>query len=552
VSLKLKQLLVIVLSACIVIALGSVVFMERTKHTETEVHVVVPENSQSCVSCHSGDTDNPSGASPSLTQHWEGSAHAANGIGCYDCHGVPADLDIDPIQNPRYLVETIWHNDEGEAGHKEMILVTDDAGNPVDRPDIYDHEGTDIVSDVSPRACMRCHPAEFEENFQSRHSSAAQFIGSLDNFLGRFVEGPAAANSGCQQCHGSVVRMVDPERREEGQSNLAADVWPNTGIGRVNMDGSWGSCSACHSRHAFSAATARRPENCGKCHMGPDHPQLEVYEESKHGIAFRRADAAGLMDMEAPAGEWVLGEDYSAAPTCATCHLSAVAAYGNRGALPVTHDPGSRISWTLRPAVSFMPDGIVHPDRPAGEDVILPPPDERRADMQVVCNSCHTETWVDNFYVQYDSVVELYNDKFGIPSRTIYNYLKEIGVIDTVPFNEELDFVYFELWHHEGRRARHGASMMGPDYTQWHGFYEVAQTFYIHFLPGAEEAAHHYDLEHGLDPTLPESATVRVHNQIESVLAEHPEFHGWRNGLSREQRELMLSFERENYESRGQ
>jgi hypothetical protein len=30
--------------------------------------------------------------------------------------------------------------------------------------------------------------------------------------------------------------------------------------------------------------------------------------------------------------------------------------------------------------------------------------------------------------------------------------------------------------HHEGRRARHGAAMMGADYTQWHGFYEVAQS----------------------------------------------------------------------------
>ena len=25
-----------------------------------------------------------------------------------------------------------------------------------------------------------------------------------------------------------------------------------------------------------------------------------------------------------------------------------------------------------------------------------------------------------------------------------------------------------EIWHHEGRVARHGASMMAPDYTHWH------------------------------------------------------------------------------------
>jgi hypothetical protein len=34
------------------------------------------------------------------------------------------------------------------------------------------------------------------------------------------------------------------------------------------------------------------------------------------------------------------------------------------------------------------------------------------------------------------------------------------------------------IWHHEGRRARHGTSMMGPDYTYWHGTYEVAKLLY--------------------------------------------------------------------------
>ena len=66
-----------------------------------------------------------------------------------------------------------------------------------------------------------------------------------------------------------------------------ASTWPNTGIGRINLDGSRGSCSACHSRHDFSPRRARQPENCGKCHLGPDHPLKEIYEESKHGVAFR-------------------------------------------------------------------------------------------------------------------------------------------------------------------------------------------------------------------------------------------------------------------------
>jgi hypothetical protein len=186
------------------------------------------------------------------------------------------------------------------------------------------------------------------------------------------VNGFASANSGCQQCHGSKVALLaadgslltvddlEPDengvptnldavgriaRDENGRPSLASQTWPNTGIGRLNLDGSRGSCSACHSRHDFSPRRARQPENCGKCHLGPDHPQKEVYEESKHGIAYR--DLQDRMNLDAET--WVLGEDYAAAPTCATCHMSGNIRNGGR----ITHDPGERISWTNRPAVSL-------------------------------------------------------------------------------------------------------------------------------------------------------------------------------------------------------
>ena len=61
--------------------------------------------------------------------------------------------------------------------------------------------------------------------------------------------------------------------------------------------------------------------------------------------------------------------------------------------------------------------------------------------------------------------------------------------LSSTPFDEELEWTWFRLWHHEGRRARHGASMQGPDYTQWHGFFEVAENFYNKFLHEVEVAA---------------------------------------------------------------
>jgi hypothetical protein len=128
------------------------------------------------------------------------------------------------------------------------------------------------------------------------------------------------------------------------------------------------------------------------------------------------------------------------------------------------------------------------------------------------------------FYRQYDDVVELYNEKFAKPAQAIMKKLTEAGKINATPFDEEIDWTYFYLWHHEGRRARNGASMMGPDYTQWHGFYEVAHRFYIEFIPQAEHL-------------LPGVTAEFMDN----------DFHAWTRGLSAEEREQIKKFYKERY-----
>ena len=170
---------------------------------------------------------------------------------------------------------------------------------------------------------------------ESHHAKAGQILNTLDNYLGEVVGGPAAVAVGCRQCHGSKIEVLE-------NGKLDPTTWPNTGIGRINPDGVAGTCSACHTRHRFSKRQAREPENCGKCHLGPDHPQFEVYEESKHGILYRAFKDKLNMERKT----WVVGVDYVDAPTCSTCHISATP---NQG---VTHDVGQRISWTLRPAIS--------------------------------------------------------------------------------------------------------------------------------------------------------------------------------------------------------
>lgn len=531
-SLKLKELVIALTSVLLVVVLGTVIFAER-KHASGVREPVVKADSAGCVKCHGSQSKDGPGLDPSLVAHWEHSAHALNGVGCADCHGVPAPGTIADDKNPRFVVKTTW---DKETGLKSVDLVKDAQGRPTERPDLWKHEGAEIVTAVSPRTCAQCHEREAEEFARSRHQTASQFIGSIDNFLGRFAEGPAAAINGCQQCHGSVLRVAEPATANE-PAELAADTWPNTGMGRVNLDGSWGSCSACHSRHEFSSAVARRPENCGKCHMGPDHPQIEIYTESKHGIAF--AKNQDDLNLDNPGGEWVLGEDYTEAPTCATCHMGAVAPHGNYKGLEVTHDAGARIAWTLRPEISFQPKGI----QDATGEVWLKEPMDRRDEMKEVCLSCHGPAWVDNFYVQFDQAVDLYNDKFGLPSKAIYNHLKDVGILDKVPMNEKLDYTYFELWHHEGRRARHGASMMGPDYVQWHGFYELSRNFYTDFLPEVAEAAE----KAGKGEEVAKFVSDTLHGADGQ---DWERYHRWTEGLSPEQKAAMLSWEQENYGTR--
>ncbi len=409
---------------------GLIIPLVVTATGEAQV-IGLPElskQSQECVDCHKKE-------SRAIYQMWGASKHYGANVGCYECHGAEKS-DSDAIEH-----------------YEETIAII-----------------------VSPKDCGRCHEREVKEFVGSHHSKGGRILGSLDNVLAEVVEGnrafktpgfpegnSAAAVSGCWQCHGSRIKVLPG-------GTLDPATWPNTGIGRINPDGSEGSCSACHSRHAFSAAQARHPDTCGKCHLGPDHPQKEIYEESKHGIAF----AANVDKMNLDSPKWVVGEDYWHAPTCATCHMSATKTQ------PVTHDIGMRISWNNRPPVSVRPEVSDAKMGLPGKDV---PWQVRRQNMKKVCLNCHNGHWVDNFYTQYDGLIELYNEKFAKPGLALYAVAKQAKELPAVNFSHEVDWIWWELWHHEGRRARHGASMMGPDYTHWHGTYDVAKTFYAHYVP---------------------------------------------------------------------
>jgi hydroxylamine dehydrogenase len=363
-----------------------------------------------CETCHKKEN-------PGLYMQWANSSHnLEGGVSCIDCHGAKkADLDA------------------------------------------FEHYGKLIATLVTPKDCAECHEEEAEQTMKSYHSHAGEILQSKDAFLAHVAGGEPVVITGCEGCHGGKVE-IDPS----SPNKLSKKSWPNSGIGRINPDGSKGACNACHSRHSFSSEQARRPENCGKCHLGPDHPQKEIYEESKHGIAYRAHKDEMNMDKD----EWVVGKDYYQAPTCSTCHMSATKKQG------ITHDVGDRISWTLRPPVSKRKDNWA----------------KKKGAMKDVCSACHQDTFIEGHYYQYEATVRLYNEKFGKPATEIYALIKKKGLMKgKAAFSNDLDWYYWELWHHEGRRTRMGAAMMAPDYTWWHGMYDVAHNFYFKFLPKAKE-----------------------------------------------------------------
>jgi hypothetical protein len=225
--------------------------------------------------------------------------------------------------------------------------------------------------------------------------------------------------------------------------------------------------------------------------------------------------------MNLDSHKWVLGKDYSQAPTCATCHMSGHSKNEGR----VTHNPGERISWTNRPPISQVLDTdadgkVVTPTDPEERRKLTTfPAETKRNNMKQVCLHCHTPDYVNGFYQQYDEFVVLYNEKFGKPGQAIMAALEKNGLVTKVQFDEEIEWTWFYLWHHEGRRARHGASMMAPDYAHWHGMFEVAERFYKELIPQAREIT-----RHAADSGKADAATA-VNAVIDEILAR-PE-HAW-------------------------
>ena len=192
---------------------------------------------------------------------------------------------------------------------------------------------------------------------------------------------------------------------------------------------------------------ARKPQACGQCHLGPDHPQIEIFTESKHGDIY---DAFGdEYNWTAAPGTWSPGVDFRG-PTCASCHMSGA------GSVMTSHDVTERLSWELQAPLTVRPE----------EFKALPAQTNWKERTGLKCRkSACSATEKDGpnpITVRWIKPSKNTMKYISNRQKAKLDELYEKGLLDkTRFFDEPLEVEYYELWHHEGRKGKNGCGNDG-------------------------------------------------------------------------------------------
>jgi hypothetical protein len=373
---------------------GFLINRQRPASDTSQGSAALVRASGKCAECHTEQQF-------SIVHEYELSTHAVRGINCLECH------------------------------------------QPAANQDKMDHNGFVIAKGLTAANCRRCHETEYQQFLRSRHAAPSwAAVYGEKGLSSEQVEFSEKYHPGaCKRPANALVGL-------EGASAVVTGCSKCHSVGKPNADGSIGSCTACHTRHTSSVEIARLPTTCGQCHMGPDHSQLEIYNESKHGVMF----AAQRNQLKLAVDPRKLTTRDMFIPTCATCHMSGL------NGQKVTHDPSERLSYLLAAEISSKRPGYAL----------------AQANMKETCVQCHTRPLVDRIYDDAEKAVVATNEKVK-DAKAMYESLRTDKVITGPPFTHPIDFVYFDLWHYYGRTAKHGAFMGGQDFAQWHGNYPILQ-----------------------------------------------------------------------------
>ncbi len=441
----------------------------------------ISDDSQSCLDCHAS-------LHPGIVEDWKKSVHAKS---------TPAEgLKKPPLErliSAQAVPESLLEYAVGCAECHTM--------NSEQHEDSFDHSGYSVHSVVTPGDCSSCHPVEskqYEENKMYHaygnlqrnpvYKSLADSINGLQSFkdMKTNIQPPDAETEAdsCLSCHGTEVKVKGTRTKETvfGEMEFPElSGWPNQGVGRINPDGSIGSCASCHTRHRFSMAAARKPATCSQCHKGPDVPAYGVYTVSKHGNIY----ASEGKEWDFNAAPWKIGEDFTA-PTCASCHVSLLVNSDGDVISKRSHQMNDRLhlrifgliyahSQPKSPDTTIIRNraGLPLPTELTGEEAVdyligEAEQKERKEAMKSVCMSCHGSEWVDGHFNRLDNTVKTTNEMTLTATKALLSawekgVAKGLDQGDSI-FNEGIEKKWVEQWLFYANSTRFASAMGGADY----------------------------------------------------------------------------------------
>lgn len=441
----------------------------------------ISDDSQTCMDCHAS-------LNPGIVAGWQKSRMARI---------TPAAAKSLPLREKRVSFDQLPE----ELANVVVGCAECHTLNPEKHQDTFDHNGYSVHVVVTPEDCATCHPVE-EDQYRKNLMSYAYVnlksnlvyhglvneVTGLHSFkdMATTLKNPddQTLADACYHCHGTAIEVKGTVTRETTEGEMTFPLlsgWPNQGVGRINPDGSKGSCSACHTRHQFAIEMARKPYTCSQCHKGPDVPAFKVYEVSKHGNVY--SSLGKTWNYEAV--PWTIGKDITG-PTCATCHISLAVTNEGDVLAERTHQMNNRLPWRIFGLVYAHPHpkspdttiiknkaGLPLPTELTGEPVAeyLIDKDEqkkRRETMTRVCLSCHSRDWVDGQFARYENTIETTNQMTLTATKILLSAwekraAKGLSHNDSI-FNETIEKKWVEQWLFYANSTRYSSAMMGADY----------------------------------------------------------------------------------------
>ena len=441
----------------------------------------ISENSQACIECHRT-------LHPGIIADWEKSRMSK---------WTPAEAMNKTDLERRISVESVPENLAGfVVGCAECHTMRAET-----HQDTFEHEDYQVHTVVTPQDCATCHTIEVKQygrNLMSHahtnlnnnllYQNLVVTINGVQTFedMKTHIKEPSVETNAdsCNYCHGTKVRVIGKRAKETDFGEMELPIlagWPNHGVGRINPDGSKGSCTACHTRHQFSIELARKPYTCSECHKGPDVPAYKVYTVSKHGNMF--SSLGDTWNFEPV--PWKVGKDFRA-PTCASCHMSLVVSEQGELVAERSHQINDRLKWRIFGLIYAHP----HPRSPdttiitnkaslplptelTGESVSgylidVKEQEKRRMAMQNVCLSCHSHGWVRGHFDRLENTINTTNEMTLTATKVLLaawekGAAKGLAHNDSI-FNEAIEKKWVEQWLFFANSNRYASAMAGADY----------------------------------------------------------------------------------------